>query len=210
MANTNAPFGFRSFGHRDGSAPTMGLERYFINSSDANPYFTGDPVALSSATPGSLQPYFGSSLTPRVAGIFAGCEYYNPSVGRVTWNSYFPGTVSSSSPVTAYVISDPEMQFLVQASSAGLGSSNVGANVNILAAQSSLGNTLSGISVVTIASTLALTSASLSSYPFTIVDVYSNFAPPGANGVDNSSAYNVMVVVPNNTFRRAPITGLTT
>ena len=77
MANTNAPFGFTSFGHQDGSAPTMGLERKFILSSDANLYFTGDPVSNSSASPGYIAPYNGSSLAAIVAGVFAGCEYYN-------------------------------------------------------------------------------------------------------------------------------------
>lgn len=208
MANSNAPFGFRSFGHRDGSAPTMGLERYFINSSDTNLYFTGDPVALSSAQYGVLSPYGGSSLTPKVLGIFAGCEYYSPNFQRVTWASYFPASVSSSSPVTAYVITDPEMQFIVQASSAGFGSSMVGGNVNVQAAQSSLGNQTTGISLVTIASTQGLLASS--SLPFTIVDTYSNYAPPGVNGTDNSSAYNILVVAPNNWVRKAGVTGVTT
>lgn len=208
MANTNNPFGFRSFGHRDGSAPTMGLDKYTINSSDANLYFTGDPVALSSAAYGVLSPYGGSSLTPKVLGIFAGCEYYSPNVQRVVWAPFFPASVSSSSPVTAYVITDPEMQFIVQCSSAGFGSSMVGGNCNILAAQSSLGNQTSGVSNVTIASTIGLTAGS--SYPFTIVDAYSNYAPPGVNGTDNSSAYNIMIVAPNNWFRKAGVTGVTT
>lgn len=202
MANVNSPFGFRPFGHRDGSAPTMGLERRFINSSDANSYFTGDPVAQSSGAVGVLSPYFGSSVAPVCTGIFAGCEYYNPNVGRVVWSpTYLAGAgPASSSPVTAYIISDPEMQFLVQASSAGIGSSMVGTNLGILAAQSSLGNTLSGISNVTISSTQGILAGS--SLPFRLVDVYSNFGPPGVNGTDNSSAYNIVVVAPNNWDRK--------
>ncbi len=204
MANTSNPFGFRSFGHRDGSAPTMGLERVFILSSDTASYFTGDPVARSSVTPGNIQLYSGSSLAPLCAGIFAGCEYYSPAVGRVVWNSYFPASVSSSSPVTAYIISDPEMQFIVQCSSAGLGSSQVGCNCNVLVGT---GNTATGISAATVASSLA--SVSASSYPFRFIDVYSNFSPPGVNGVDNSSAFNIIVVAPNNWDRKA-LTGVST
>jgi hypothetical protein len=209
MANTNSPFGFRAFGHRDGSAPTMGLERRWIYSSDTNPYFTGDPVCNSSVTYGYLQPYGGSSLAPIVAGIFAGCEYYSPAVGRVVWNSnYQPGAgAASSSPVYAYIISDPEMQFIVQASSAGIGSSQVGVNCAVLVNQSSLGNTATGISYCTIASSYG--SVSGSSYPFRLIDVYSNFAPPGVNGTDNSSAYNILVVAPNNWDRKA-LTGVST
>lgn len=210
MANTNAPFGFRPFGHRDGSAPTMGLERRFILSSDANSYFTGDPVAQSSATPGFLQPYFGSSVVPLCTGIFAGCEFFSPTVGRQVWNAaYVAGSGAvSSSPVTAYIISDPEMQFVVQASSAGIGSSMVGTNLTVIGGQSSLGNTTTGISNVTICSTLGILGGS--SLPFRLVDVYSNFAPPGVNGTDNSSAFNWVIVTPNNWDRKAPITGVST
>lgn len=206
MANTNAPFGFRSFGHQDGSAPTMGLERKFILSSDANLYFTGDPVANSSASPGYIAPYNGSSLAAIVSGIFAGCEYYSATVQRVVWSPYFPGNVGSSNPVTCWIISDPQMQFLVQASSAGFTATSVGSNANVLTSQSSLGNTANGQSVCVLASSQVGNSGS--SYPFRIVDVYSNFAPPGVNGVDNSSAYNVLVVVPNN-WARTNLTAVT-
>ncbi len=209
MANTNAPYGFRSFGHRDGSAPTMGLERLFILSSDATSYYAGDPVAQSSAAPGYLKLYGGSSLGSICYGIFVGCEYFAPSVNRMTWdNKYITGSgATSSNPVIAYVISDPEMQFLVQASSAGLGSSNVGSNANVVGASVGAGNALTGISAATIDSAVGTVSGS--SYPFRIVDVYSNFAPPGVNGTDNSSAYNVFVVAPNN-WARKTLTAATT
>jgi len=206
MVNTNAPFGFRSFGHQDGSAPTMGLERKFILSSDTNLYFTGDVVSNSSASPGYLSVYNGSSLAAIPCGVFAGCEYYSATVQRMVFSPYFPASVGSSNPVTAWVISDPQMQFIVQASSAGLGSSTVGYNVNVLTSQSSLGNTLNGQSAMVITSSQISASSSL---PFRIVDVYSNFAPPGVNGVDNSSAYNIMVVVPNN-WARINTTAVTT
>lgn len=209
MANTTAPFGFRSFGHRDGSAPTMGLERFFILSSDATSYFTGDPVSQSSAAPGYLKLYGGSSLGSICLGVFAGCEYFSPAFNRVTWdNKYVTGSgATSSNPVTAYVITDPEMQFIVQASSAGLGSSNVGGNANVSGATVGQGNTLTGISAATIDSGVGTVAGS--SYPFRIVDVYSNFAPPGVNGTDNSSAYNVFVVAPNN-WARKTLTATTT
>lgn len=209
MANTDNGFGFRSFGHRDGSAPTMGLDRYFIQSSAATAFFTGDPVAQSSATPGYIQLYGGSSLTPICLGIFAGCEYYSPSVGRVVWNATYAvgaGAVSSN-PVIAYVITDPDMQFVVQASSLGITSSQVGTNCNVQAASVGAGNTLTGVSAATIASSQG--SVAGSSYPFRVIDMYSNFAPPGVNGTDNSSAFNILVVAPNNWSRKS-LTGVTT
>lgn len=192
MANTNSPFGFRSLGHADGSAPTMGLQRYVLNSSDTNLYFTGDPVALSG---GVITPFNGSSGASPMVGTFQGCEFYSPSVGRVVWSSYFPGNLgTSSSPCNAYLITDPEMTFIAQASSTPFTSSMVGLNVNVLTSQSSLGNQTTGISAVTLASTQVTNSSSL---PFKIVDLYSNFAPPGVNGVDNTTNFNVAVVAPN-------------
>lgn len=209
MANTNAPFGFRPYGHRDGSAPTMGMDKFKIYSSDTNSYYAGDPVAQSSAVAGYISLYAGTGATPICLGIFQGCEYYSPSVGRVVWSpSYVTGTgATSSNPVTAYVITDPEMQFIVQASSAGIGSSMAGSNATVLAGTMGAGSALTGQSAATLASTVG--SVAGSSYPFRIIDVYSNYAPPGVNGTDNSSAYNIVVVAPNNWSRKS-LTGVTT
>jgi len=205
MANTNNPFGFHSFGHRDGSAPTMGLERLFINSSDTNPFFTGDLV-VRSGSGGTIAPTAGSTSAQLPCGVFVGCEYFNPTVSRVVWSSYFPGSVSSSSPVNAYVITDPEMQFIVQCSSGPITSTMIGANAIVTVAQSSLGNTTTGISAMVL-STAVTGSAS---YPFKIVDLYSNFAPPGVNGGDNATPFNIVVVTANSWDRRAGTTGLST
>lgn len=211
MANTNAPYGFRNFGHRDGAVPTMGLERLFINSSDTNLYFTGDLVSLSSAAGGNLGPYAGSSVTTPPVGVFAGCEFFSPTVGRQVWSSFFPGNLgTSSSPCNAYIITDPDMQFVAQVSSGFLNQTAVGANIGCAAATSSLGSQTTGISVMTAASTSV---ASTSTLPFRIVDLYSNFAPPaasGINGLDNTTNFNTIVVAPNNWARHAGTTGTST
>lgn len=211
MANTIAPFGFRSFGHRDGSAPTMGFERRFIISSDTAQIFTGDPVANSSVA-GSPYITLPTTGTVEVVGIFGGCEYYNSNVGRVVWAPYFPGNIGANAtvgPVTAYVITDPEMQFIVQGStSAVLGSSVVGWNIAYLSTSVGQGNTTTGISAASLMSSAGTVGAN-SSFPFRIVDVYSNFAPPGVNGTDNTTAGAIMVVAPNN-WDRKTLTGATT
>jgi hypothetical protein len=203
MTNINAPFGFQSFGRLEGGAPTAGMERFFIFSSDANSYFRGDPVAQSSGATlaGVLQPYFGSSVSPIPLGIFQGCEFFSPTVGRVVWsNAYVAGSgAASSSPVTAYVITDPDEKFIVQASSAAIGSSRIGVNVGMLNNTSSLGNTTTGISAVTVDSGTPLLVGS--SFPFRIIDVYSNYAPPGANGTDNANNFNIVVVTGSNWSR---------
>lgn len=206
MANTAAPFGFRNFGHRDGSPPTMGLERLLINSSDTALYFTGDLVIISSANGGAIGQFTGGSTSALIAtGVFAGCEFFSPQVGKQVWSSFFPGNLgNSSSPCNAYVITDPEMQFIAQVSSAPMTQVSIGSNISITLAQSSLGNQTTGVSAMTLASTSV---AGGSSLPFRIVDLYSNFSPPGVNGVDNTTNFNMVVVAPNNWGRHAGVTG---
>ena len=210
MANTYAPFGFRSFGHQDGSPPTMGLERRFMLSSDTTAVFTGDVVQNSTAVYGTItQASSGTGLAGGgYAGVFAGCEYYNTTVQRQVWSPYFPGSVgTTSASVIAYVISDVDMQFLAQGSTAAvLGTSVIGWNIGFTSTGASLGNTTTGISNVGLLSTSVSANSSL---PFRIVDVYSDFAPPGVNGTDNTTAGAVLVVLPNN-WARNTLTGVST
>ena len=66
---------------------------------------------------------------------------------------------------------------------------------------SSLGNTLSGQSVMTVQSSM-VTGIS-SNGQFEIVDVYSNVAPPGVNGTSTTAeGWQIVVVQPNQAFRR--------
>lgn len=215
MANSWAPFGLRSFGHRDGSAPTMGLQRFFMNSSDTVAVGTGDLVVQSTAASaaGYVTGISTSATSPPTAGyvgVFAGCEYYNPSVGRTLWNSYWPGSVSATSaagPVTAYVITDTEMQFIAQGSTTNvLGSSNVGMNIGWLSSLANNPNTTTGISQAGLASSGITASAS---YAFRVVDIYQNFAPPGVNGTSTTEGGQILVVVPN-TWARNTLTGVST
>ncbi len=202
MANTFAPFGFRPFGRREGGAPTAGMDRLYLLSSDTNAYYTGDVVAISSQSlvAGYITLPASGSIIPQFAGIFVGCEYYSPSVGRVVWNNYFPGSVGSSSPCNAYVITDPEQTYLVQGTTtAVLGTSCIGLNVGFASSLQTTGNTLNGISK------LALNSSTVganSSLPFRIVDTTSNYFPPGVNGADGTTAGAIMVVQPNDISRR--------
>lgn len=206
MANTFAPFGFRSFGDLDGSAPTMGLQRFYILSSDTNSYFTGDVVSVSSQSlvAGYLTlPASGTTTGSPIAGIFAGTEYYNNSLNKQIWASYFPASVGSSSPCNGYVIVDPNQLFLVQCTTtAVVGASCIGLNVGFASSLQSAGNTTTGIS------NLALNSSTVSgnsSLPFRIVDTTSNYFPPGTNGADGTTAGAIVVVQFNNQMRRSLI-----
>ncbi len=202
VTNTFSPFGFREFGRQEGGSPTAGMDRYFINSSDANTYFTGDVVCMSSAAAGVLSLWSGSSgYVP--LGVFMGCEYFNTTINQVRWSPYFPGSVGSSSPVTAYVVTDPDRLFIAQGSTAAvLGTSVIGFGITILSSDQADGNTLSGISNIGLGSSACTVQSATS--PFRIVDTYQNFAPPGVNGTSSGSeAAQIMVVRPNNWARNS-------
>lgn len=207
MANTFAPFGFRPFGDLEGSSPTMGLTRRYLASSDTNSYYTGDVVMLSTSIPGYITlpasgTVTGSTFSQPILGIFAGCEYYSPSVGRVVWSSYFPASVGSSSPCNAYVIEDPNQLFTVQCTTtAVIGTSCIGFSAGFASSLQTTGNTLSGISGLALnSSTIIPNSTGLT--PFRIVDTTSNYAPPGVNGADGTTAGAIVVVSFNNQMRR--------
>jgi len=205
MANTFSPFGFRPFGRREGGAPTAGMERMFIVSSDTNAYFTGDVVALSSATtgtnPNTISLWSGSSGMI-AAGVFVGCKYYSPDVGRTIWNNYFPGSVGSSNVCEAYVITDPEQLFIAQASTTSgiCGTSLINLGISVASSLQTSGNTLSGQSYLALSSSSVGLASSLA--PFRVVDSYSNSAPPGVNGTSTDSAGNILIVAPNNWMRK--------
>jgi len=202
MANTFAPFGFRQAGTLEGNAPTYGLTRRYLASSDTSLYFTGDVVQLSSgANPGYIaQPTVGNSSVESILGIFVGCEYYSPSVGRVVWSSYFPGSVGSSSPCNAYIIEGEDNLFLVQCTTtAVVGTSAIGQNIGFGSSLQAAGNTATGISNVALNSS---TVGATTTLPFRIVDTSCNILPPGTNGADSTTAGAVVLVSFNNQARR--------
>lgn len=225
MANTLASptMGFQSFGRAEGGSPTAGLTGVWIASTDAGLIFRGDPVVTSSngGTNNSgayITSVNNNSITTSTGflcrGIFQGCYQYQPIVQRVVWSNYYNGSVTGSTQdIKAYVIDDPDQQFIVQASTkATITSSYIGLNIGITY-NTTTGNTLSGYSNVTVESTSTLSGSSGAFQPFRIVDFYSAVAPPGGlqgpnigtnsfvNGTDNTSPANILVVRLNNCDR---------
>lgn len=214
MANSSTPFGFRSWGHRDGSPPTMGLERTFINSSLTQPIFTGDLIMRSSAGGDAIENFvIGSTSQKLPAGVFAGCKFFSATAGRTVWSPYFPGSVGNNATVgvtEAYIISDPEMQFLgASGSSVPFTTTEIGFNATVLTSLSSLGNTTTGISAMVLSTTVTANAST----PWKIVDFYSNWVPAGTPGADNTTAgggYNIVILAPNQWERKAGTTGIST
>jgi hypothetical protein len=206
MANVFAPFGFRQAGTLEGSGPTYGLTRRYLASSDTNNYFTGDVVALSTSIPGFISlPSSGTATTAMTLGIFAGCEFFSPTVGRTVWSSFFTASVGSSNNCNAYIIEGEDNLFLAQCSTtAVVGTSAIGMNIGFTSSETfapqKSGNTTTGISNVALLSTSVSANSSL---PFRIVDTSSNLAPPGVNGTDGTSAGAILLVSFNNQARRS-------
>jgi hypothetical protein len=193
MANVQAPFGFRQ-SSGTGSSPTyemVGLINGGIAYNASAIYF-GDPVVRASGQ-SSIQQAAGSAggSTVTLAGIFYGCKYPSTSQKRTVWSNYWPGSDVASTAATsieAYIVNDPNAQFLAQTDGTGVTQSEIGANVDFAIGT---GNAANGISGAYVLSTTETDSA----YPFRLTGLVLN--PPGAPGTA-SGAYNLVNVAFNN------------
>jgi hypothetical protein len=207
--------GFQSQNRMEGASPTEGLTPVWVASTDASLMFRGDVVMSSSSGGTNLSGNYITSITVAnpssgflARGIFQGCYQFQPGAGRTVWNNFYNGAVTGSTgDIKAYVIDDPDMVFLVQASTKGaITSSMIGLNVGVQF-NSSTGNTTTGFSNMAVESTAV---GSTNTLPFRIVDFYSAYAPPGVpnvgtaafiNGTDNTTPANMVMVRLNNCDR---------
>ena len=206
MANTNAPYGFRQY-QGTGSAPTYEQTVMSIASNNTTAIFFGDPVAQLSTGYISTVSISG---TAAITGIFVGCKYLSVAQKRVVWSNYWPGS-DANGDVTAYVITDPNAQFIVQTANSNttataVGLTNVGNNIGFAIGT---GNTANGISG---AYADQYTIATTATYPFRIIAL-ANYTPGAVsplvsiNGNDNTSAYNAIIVTFNNASTKS-LTGI--
>mgnify|MGYP001575276383 CR=1 FL=1 len=109
--------------------------------------------------------------------------------------------------MTAYAISDPEMSYLAQASTTSIvGTSLIGFNIGFTIGD---GDTTTGQSDSYLNSSNIGTASS--SFPWRVVDSYSNFGPPGANGTSTDVAGGWLIVQPTGWLRQTvSLTGVTT
>lgn len=188
MANLNTPFGFSQY-RGTGSSPTFEQVVARINPTDNKPIYSGDAVVFNSPADGYIEQ--ATAGTAPVAGIFVGCKYLSVSQKRVVWSDYWPGS-DASGDVEAYIINDPMAQFTVQAGGQTIGKNQIGKNVQL---NVGVGNAFTGRSGMYVENP-----ASTATLPFRIVNVVEN--PPGANGTDLASPYNIVVVAFNNAVSR--------
>lgn len=191
MANTNSPFGF-SQRSGTGSAPTYEMAEQGNGGIDYNTgaIYYGDPVQRVGSGDGTITQGANGQTTP-MAGVFIGCKYLSTSQKRTLWSNYWPGTDVTSanqSSITAWIVNDPNAQFLVQTDSTGCVQADVGANNDYQIGTGTAANGLSGAYLVH-------GGATTSTKPWRLISLVLD--PPGANGTA-SGAYNYVVVAFNN------------
>jgi hypothetical protein len=195
LSNTSGPFGFTQRAGL-GSSPTYEFASGYRNGAiayNAGAIYFGDPVVPTSTTAGTLVQAAGAagSSTVTLAGIFYGCKYLSSAMKRIVWSNYWPGSdvvSGAQSSIEAYVVNDPNAQFLCQSDSTGVAQADVGANFDFNIGTGTASNGLSG-------AYLLHTGAVTAAFPFRLVSLVLD--PPGAPGTA-SGAYNYAVVAFNN------------
>ena len=206
MANQFAPFGFAE-SHRLGAAPDfqMGGGKRFVNPSNANPIYFGDPVSM---VPGSGYVAQAVAGTFQVSGVFAGCQYISKAAKKIIWSPWWPGLTSdvvlsgSGLDVEAKIIDDPLAVFRVQANGL-LTLAMMGNNAQFSYGNVSPGtapgtpapNQMSGVGNACLDVTFAAPAAT-ATFPFRILDLIRD--PPGVNGTDITTPFNWAFVTFNN------------
>jgi hypothetical protein len=202
MANTQSQFGFIPYGYTSGKQANFSLRRRSMAYNYGSSIYFGDPVA-SDANGNIIKV---SSQTAPVAGIFRGCQYYDP-VQKIFFKSksWKTPTLASTQTVDAFILDDPDNLYLIAelGSTAALTLANVGNNAQWVAGTAPAAT--SDISTYCLDDGNITVTATL---PIKIWDLYSTYAAPGQNGADNTSIYNWAVVKLNQTDRQPGTTGI--
>lgn len=164
-ANAAVPFGFRP-ANLYGSGPSnYALNIGNVAYNQSNKIAFGDPVLLNSSGQIDIVPNGGTTIF----GIFAGCEYPNPTaIGGVTFLPYWnaPSGLASTTVVTGRIITDPTMVYMAQYIGTALTQTNIGNNVDITTSTSGAPNG-AGISVCSLGGTADTTGTK----PFRILGI---------------------------------------
>jgi hypothetical protein len=197
MANISTPFGFQPYGVATGSPPTEGYTRRQISTSNGTAIYRGDPVT-------SLNTGFvaqSTAGTTQLAGIFWGCSYTSIAQKGPVQLPNWPGSttdVVTGTSIFAWVIDNPDQLFVCATGNGGpVTFASIGNNINFALGT---GNSTTGLSGAYADFATIGTTATL---PWRIQSLYSNQAPPGQNGTDNTTQYNWIVVAPNNWDRNS-------
>jgi hypothetical protein len=196
MANVSSPFGFWQRGGT-GSSPTYEQTENGNGGIDYNAaaIYYGDPVQRVGSGDGTITQGANGQTTP-MAGVFIGCKYLSTSQKRTVWANYWPGsdvTSANQSSISAWIVNDPNAQFLCQADSTGVVQADVASNNDYQIGTGTAANGISGAYLVH-------GGATTSTKPWRVVSLVLD--PPGAPGTA-TGGYNYVVVAFNNVETKA-------
>jgi hypothetical protein len=213
MANTSNPFGFRFWGPKYGGG-TYGLLTKYIAAGYGTALYRGDLVTyVNNTATGYIQQGAAAQGVKNAynVGIFYGVEYFSVAKGSQIFSTYWPASDHSATPggdgkalvIPLYGSNGPNL-FEVQvdnSSGSPFTLSSVGSNVDIVVGTGTVTSGYAQSSMQILASSLATGQGSSGAtglnYPFRVFDLFSNYAAPGQNGADNTTAYNHVIVEPN-------------
>jgi len=139
MASTSSGYGLVPVKKVGATSNNHGQESFLIDPSGVSQNIGyGSVVSITAAGYLQLAPGTGADATTNnfgganvgAIGIFVGCEYVN-SEGQLIFGQYYP---SGTENATAFVVTDPNVVFQVQANGA-LAQTNLGQNIDFNAAQ---------------------------------------------------------------------------
>jgi hypothetical protein len=192
MTNVNAPFGFRYIGTIDGQGSNFGVLSLQISSANTNSIFTGD--ALKPISAGFVDVQTATTAGESVAGVALGFEWLSKTTGSKVFRPAWLGNTTdvAGGNVTVKVAMHPFSVFEAQCKTGPLTFTAIGLNLNFAAATS--GNTLSGISGMTIDDT---TTSTGNVFPFKVWEVPGTSPNPAIPPFDPSNGFNVVKVIFN-------------
>jgi len=199
MANTNAPFGLRPLGIHGAAQPTFQLATAKIAHGNTTAIYRGD--LLIRVNTGYVAQWINAQPVSYAVGVFWAAKYVSTALGRTTQNSFWPGNDAAADATCYYIpFTFPSPLFVIQTYSASTPTAfaDVGLNADITVGTGSVKGSV-GVSGGALSN--AAVTATL---PLHIEGLWSDYAPAGTYGVDDSAAYNLVVVSANT----AQITGI--
>lgn len=193
MANPNSPFGFKPLGVLGDTPITGALGNAKIAYGNSTAIYRGDPLVRLNT--GYVTAWSTAVAPGLVVGIFWGVKYASTALGRTTQNTFWPGN-DATTDATCYFIrcaGSPSPLFLVQSTgSSPVTLANVGQNISPVIGTGSIKGTygMSGASV-------GYSTIGNTALEFKIEGLWSDFAPAGTPGIDDTLANNLVVVRAN-------------
>lgn len=152
MATSSAPNGFQPVYHRSGGTLRPKFYKDAMLSGATGDLFRGTPVYFDAS--GNITQCTATTI---VGGIFAGCEYTDPSTGQRRVRKYWAASSTATGGINAWVWTDPDIVFEVQATGS-LAQTSVNDQANV--ASATAGDTRTGLSSAMLSTTLVAASGS--------------------------------------------------